>query len=176
MPTRRGTSRARRGSSRNRNFVAIPVQQAKALGTLADATVLAQSLIGTLTEDMFAISADLLWTIRDLTPGEGPVYVGVAHGDYSVSEIKESLEVTLTGPGSKIEQERARRMIRTSGVFPGLTSEESLNLGVPLRTRMKFTVQSAKALNGWIWNSSGAALTTGAIVEIAGKVYGKWLV
>ncbi len=166
--------RKRRGRG-SKNFVAIPVTAAITLGTLANNTVVKGSLLGTLLEDLYVISADLIWTIRSLTVGEGPIEVGVVHSDYTVTEILENLDVTLLGPGTKIEQERSRRLVRRIGMFNGLGSEEVLNDGQVIRTKMRFTCQDGKDLDAWVRNSSGATLITGAIVQVHGTVYGRWM-
>ncbi len=166
---------AARKRNRNRNFVAIPIDSGITLSTLANATALSGSLVAALTEDLYCISADLTWSIQGLTPGEGPVYVGVAHGDYSDTEITEALTVSLTGPGNKIEQERSRRLVRRAGGFPGILAEEVLNDGRPLRIKLKFTVQNPKTIKLFAFNRSGAALTTGGIVRVFGDLYGRWL-
>ncbi len=171
-------------NKRSKNFVAIPVKGSFALGTLADEAVLSGSLIGgsNFTEDFYAISCDISCMIRDVTAGQlEPMTVGLAHGDYSDTEIKEHLDVKLLGPGNKIEQERARRMVRKAGVV----QRDDLNAtflkmigkgGSPNpRVTLKFVAQSAKALKIWVQNRSGAAPTTGAILEFDGTLYGKWI-
>ncbi len=161
----------------NRNFVAIPVTSAITLSTLANGTVLTASLLGTLTEDLFVISADLEWTLRDVTAGEVPIEVGLAHSDYSVGEILENLDVSFLGPGSKIEQERARRLIRRSGIFnDGAKTDQEMGHGLPVKTKCKWVAQDGQDLNAFAVNRSGATLTTGAVIQIHGTVYGRWIV
>ncbi len=164
---------------KNKGFVAIPVNASLTLSTLANNTVLSGGLLGTLTEDFFVISADLQWTIRDLAVGEDPITVGLAHGDYTVGEILEALDVTFLGPGTKIEQERSRRLIRRVGAFMGIIASpggQHLNDGKSIKTKCKFVIQNGKDLNAYAVNRSGVAnLATGAIVQIFGTVYGRWI-
>ncbi len=68
------------------------VDHEETLGTLAAADVQANNLADTLDEEAFLISCDLSWTHRNLTAGEGPLVVGVCHGDYAASEIEAYLE------------------------------------------------------------------------------------
>lgn len=163
----------------SRNFVAIPVNTTITLGTLASGVVLAADLFqGNLTEDLYCMSADLQWSIRDLTAGDEPIAVGLAHSDYTVTEIKENIDGGLLGPGNKIEQEQARRLVRKAGVFmsPDPTSTGGdLNDGKPKRSKVKWMIDSGKTLNIWAQNLSGAALQTGSVVRVIGTVYGRWV-
>ncbi len=166
----------KKGSKYPKGFVAIPINASITLSTLANNTVLTGGILGTLTEDLFVMSADLQWNIRSLTVGETPVTVGLAHGDYSVGEILEALDVSMLGPGTKIEQERARRLIRRVGVFGESSADQALADGKSIKTKCKFVIQNGKDLNAYVVNRSGEAnLTTGAIVQIFGTVYGRWI-
>ncbi len=88
---------------RSRNFVAIPVNSSITLATLASAGVLSAALIPSLGEDFFFLSAQLQWTIRSLTAGEGPISVGLSHGDYTDTEVKEHLDLQFADPDNKID-------------------------------------------------------------------------
>ncbi len=166
---------ARRRS--NKNFVAIPVEGSLSLSTLAFGAVLESGLIGSdLTEDLYAISVDLDVEVTGLTAGEGePMMVYVAHSDYSSTEINEHIDVTFLGPGNKIEQERARRLVRIVGQLKS-ESEAATRLKMPTkRTKLKFVIQNGKILSIAVNNRSGAALTTGATLRWSGKIYGRWI-
>ncbi len=176
----------RKRSRNSKNFVAIPVEGNVTLSTLGSQAVLSANLVeGTLTEDLYVISSDLSATITGLTAGEGaPMDIGIAHSDYSDTEIKENLDVVLLGPGSKIELERTRRLVRKVGVA-NLSVSDTLQSVLSMigkggsriiRTKWKFTVQSGKTLDIWIQNRSGATLTTGATFRWSGTVYGRWLI
>ncbi len=176
-------SKPRRKRS-NKNFAALPINGTLALSTLGSAVVLVGDLfLGNLTEDFYAISTDLSAEITALTAGEGePMFCGFAHGDYSVANIKEHLEVKLLGPGNKIEQEQTRRLIRKAGSFSGdgTNTQTNMRLGgrtgeANIRTKLKFVIQSGKTLNLYVYNFSGAALTTGATLRWTGTVYGRWI-
>lgn len=174
---------AKKGRS-SKNFAAIKVEGTLALSTLVNGVVLASDIFGAnLTEDFFVMSADIMAEITGLTAGEGnPHRCGFAHGDYSVTEIKEALDVELLGPGNKIEQERSRRLVRYAGVmYNDISSQVKLELigrnGSRLvRTKLKFTIQDGKTMNVWVQNKSGGTLTTGATLRYSGTVYGRWLV
>ncbi len=173
--------RTRRRSSRN--FVAIPFTKNLLLATLANATVLTVPVTAGLTEDLYVISCDLSATFIGLTAGEGdPMQIGLAHGDYGVTEIKENLEVAITGPGDKINQERTRRLVRRTGMLQAqgtnVHTEMSMigrNGSRIVRTTCKFVVQNPSTLQAWIQNRSGAALTTGSTLVLNGTVFGRWI-
>ncbi len=169
-----------RKQSRRKNFVALPVTGQVALLTLADNTVVAANLhTGNFTEDFYAISADLEVSVRGLTSGEGPpASWGLSHSDYNVTEIKENLEVSLLGRGSKIEQERTRRLVRNGGqMFKLVVGDARMlpNDEAQRRVPLRFMIQEGFALNIWLMNRSASAYTTGAILEWFGTVYGRWV-
>ncbi len=154
--------------------MAIPFQTQLPLLTLANGTVLVVAATSALGEDLFVISVDSQITIRGLTAGETPIYVGLNHSDYTVAEIAEALDVALTDPNDKIEQERSRRLVRRIGVFAGPDVDQHMNQGVSTRTKCLFTVGNDFNLEIFARNQSGAALTTGSVLEISGTIYGRW--
>ncbi len=178
---------ARKRRRRSNNFVAIKVAGSQAIGALSDNVVLKNSLTsGLLTEDLFVISAEFSASISGLTAGEGhPMTVGCSHSDYTVAQILENLDNEMLGPGNKIEQEQSRRSVRTAGPMHsegGLagSATDLVLIGsdgsrIP-RMKCKFLVSSGKTLDIWVWNRSGAALTTGSTLRWAGTIYGRWLI
>ncbi len=172
--------KSRKRSRNSKNFVALPVQGSVALGVLASAKVLSANLpAGNFTEDLYAISADIEVAVRGLTGGEGfPSSWGLAHSDYSDVEIEENLEVALLGPGTKIEQERLRRLVRKGGQFKYAddANEGLIPLDRSHRVPLKFVINDGFSLDIYYYNRSGAALTTGAFMEWNGTIYGRWIV
>ncbi len=165
----------RKRSRKSKNFVAIPVEGEVTIGTLAQNVVTSVGLVDSnLSEDLFVLSTDLTLLVKGATPGEGPLHVGIAHGDYGVTEILEHLDVDRANPGLKIEEERARRFIRKIGSFFHLLAAEILNNGMPIRTKCKFIVEDGKNLSLWVVNR-GTGVTTGRVVSFSGYIYGKWL-
>ncbi len=164
----------RRGKSRSKkNFVAIPINGEVALGTLADNTVIDAAIV-TLGEDFYAISADLYLSKVNHTPGEGPLLVGLNHGDLSVTEIKEKLVANVQDPDDIIANEQSRRPVRAAGQFPGIAADEVLRNGEPVRTRLKFSIGDAHTLNIFAFNRSAGPLTTGTIIKVTGTLFGRW--
>ncbi len=157
-------------------FQVLPFSTQITLSTLADNTAVNGGMLGgNLTEDYFAFSQRAVWTLRNHTAGEGPISVGIAHGDYTAAEIVAYLSLSLLGPANKTQQEISRRLIRTVGVFDGLNTEESLNDGKPIKTPMKWVEDDGHDFIAWAFNRSGASLTTGTVLDIQGKYFGKWL-
>ncbi len=163
----------KRGKNR-RGFVAIPFTAQITLSTLASVTAILTTTVAELAEDLFIISIDALWSLRDLTPGEGPIEVGFSHDDLSTSEVQEALNAELVDPDDIITRERARRPVRRVGMFSGLAESEVLNDGRVLRSRIKFMIGDGHTMNVYALNRSGATLTTGAIVHINGTIFGRW--
>ncbi len=146
-----------------------------ALLTLGNTTVIRVGLHDiTAVRGLWSISADLIVAMKGATVGEGPWYCGVSHSDYTVAEIKECLEADTLDFGNKIEQEQQRRQIRDLGVFSVVGVAEALNDGQKIRVKTGFYLEEGKGLDFWVWNKSGATLTTGATVTAIGKHYVRW--
>jgi len=145
-----------------------------ALGTLADATVVAADLSPSESVEgntLFAISADLLIAIHGMTAGQGPIIVGCSHDDYSVTEIKEALEADNLDFTNKTEGERARRQVREWGQFAVVSTDEVLNDGKPLRVFIRIPMELGHQVKIWAFNKSDAPLTTGGLLDWTGKLF-----
>ncbi len=177
MPTKGYTRRAgyKPRRKRSKNFVAIPFSEAVTIIDNLDGVVQLDTLLPALTEDLFIVSVDCRWGIANHTPQEGPLEVGLAHGDYTAAELIEFLDANVIDPDDMIANEHSKRKVRRSGLFSGLAQEEVLNNGNAIRTPCKFTVGDGKSFTYWLRNRSGAQLTTGTLLLIQGVVYGKWL-
>ncbi len=176
---------ANKNRRRSRNFVALPFNGSLTIGALSNQAVALDDLLGgNLTEDFYCISGDVQGAVIGMTAGEGdPSQLGFAHGDYSAAEVAEKLNVIFLGPGNKIQQEQSRRLVRPTGVLQGngLNTQVSMELvgrggSRTVRTKIKFTIQSGKTLNLFLFNNSGAVYTTGATFRYSGTLYGRWLV
>ncbi len=164
----------RTGSGRRRfNLRRIRVTDEQALGTLATDTALSGALHGANTVAFRVVSAKLTWALTNLTAGEGPITVGYAHSDYTVTEIKECMEAQASADiGNKVAQEQANRLIRIVGVFSGANTV--LNDGRPIKTKLNWVIGSSATLNAFIYNEDTAAnLTTGAFLNTQGDLWVK---
>ena len=156
------------------NFAVIPDSGSIVLSTLADDTIIQQSDSITLIQDFFVLSADTEWTMRGHTAGEGPLDVGFAMG-LTVSEINEKLDARPTSKFDVPAIEHARRRVRVAGAFAGLNTEEVLNDGKKIRTKLGWLIPAGQALpSPWCRNRSGGTLTTGTVILPYTKYYGYW--
>lgn len=165
--------RQRRSKGYRRNFVAIPFFVDLALGTLVD-NIVVKTPVLTFGEDLFAISYDVVCAIQGQTAGQGPLIVGMAHGDLSTTEIAEAIDAEVTDPDDIIAKERARRPVRRLGVFPGLSSEEALAQGQIQRRSLRMSIGDGHSFDVWAVNRSGGNLAGGAIMSFSGTIFGRW--
>jgi len=158
----------RRGS-RYRGYRALPVTvDLSGLTTAAD-VVIKQNIPNVVTEERRFLSYEGTWALEDLTDLDGPIEVGVAHSDYSATEIEEALEAGgAWDEGDKVAQEQARRLVRSIGI---LTEEETaLNEGEPVKTRLNWRIATGDTVAIWLRNR-GDALTTGMVLTTQGKIH-----
>ncbi len=110
--------------------------------------------------------------MTDLTANDGPIVIGLAHSDYTVTEIKEALEAsTAIDAGNLIAQERANRKVRIIGTMNEV--RESLNDGQPISTKLNWLMTIGKTVNLFAYNDGAALLTTGAVVALNGDLWVK---
>ncbi len=142
------------------------VDENMALGTLASATLIANSWDESVSEKTTVTSVVLTWSLDQLTSPQGPILFGLAHGDYSDAEIEQVIENTGSwDQGNKIQQEVGRRLVRVVGQFvaaSGSTGAQDVdwNDGVPMKTRLNWVLQTGQTLRMWAYNKSGSSLAT----------------
>ncbi len=162
-----------------KNFQQLRAFSSLAVGALAANDLSSGPLGPALQEDYFLTSIDGTWSMIGVAL-EGPIVVGVAHGDYTAPEIEECLEVLLVRPGDKIAKERANRLVRTIGVFDQNTTPEQLNDGKSLKTKLNWSLGGdADGLQGiqmWAHSLFGGTLSGGALLKFQGKFNGRWQV
>jgi len=73
---------------RNFQLRRVRITPQQALGTLAPVTVIRQSITVASANAYRCTSIVATWNLSFLTAGEGPITVGFAHSDYSVTEVK----------------------------------------------------------------------------------------
>ena len=165
----------KRGGNRRRNgrFATGNISTSLNLGALGDNVAISANMGDTTNgRGMHVLSIDLGVAIRDLTPGEGPIDIVVAHSDYSAAEIIEALSSNAGWvQDDLIEMERSRRMVRHVGTFSGLAESETLFDGRKRRFKLNWKLTEGKTVLLTAINRSAAALTTGGIVEGSGKAY-----
>ncbi len=164
-------SRSRRSRKR---IMKAQFDEEFALSTLASNTVLGSTLTDTAQDKLFLLSSEGVYSIQNQTPGQGPITIGWSHGDFTDAEVEAFLETTQGfSPGDKVAQEiQSRgRVIRIIGSFPSIAADEVLNDGRPIKTKLRFTLQSTETLRLWAYNNSGATLAGGASVIFKGHFW-----
>lgn len=158
----------------SKGFVAIPFFATLAIGTLSDGVAALSGLLGaTLGEDLFITSIKAAWSMEAHTAGEGPYSVGFHHSDLSVTELVEGLTAQQTDPDDIIANERGRRPARKVGTFSGLNTDEVLNDGRPIKTKIKWSVGDGH--NPAMYCLSHAtSTTTGTVINCQGTIFGRW--
>ncbi len=147
-----------------------------ALGTLGANTAINAAMTSDAPSQAYwCQSVEVAVAMEGHTATEGPITVGVAHGDYAASEIEEWLE-NASGftKGDMIAQEVSRRKIRVIGSFSGLDTNKSLNNGDAFKTRCGFILEEGKSLKQWAYNQDTGALTTGTEITMTGVIHGGW--
>jgi len=166
--------RARRKWSRDLQWVQVDVSLT--LGALTQNDLIGVAMTTVSNEAFRALSVQGTWSLHNLTPGEGPIVVGVAHGDYTDSEVEAAVEADESMVrADKIAQELADRLVRRVGSFPGALAEEVLYNGVEIYKRLNWAHSTGQALRMWAHNRSGANLNTGGVVNFTGKLLIRWL-
>ncbi len=143
-----------------------------ALATLGSDTALVALTTGAATDTYRMISAACTWALRGITGGEGPITVGFAHSDYGVTEIKECLEAFSIDEGDKVSGEQANRLVRIVGTFSS-EADTFLNNGRPIKTRLNWRMAIGSEVNIFAYNEDTTALTTGAVLHVAGDFWVK---
>lgn len=168
----------RRRARRRRKILKGNVDEGLALLTLAGADLVSVAFDETVLDRAWIPSMEATWMLRNLTVGEGPILVGIAHGDYTAAEIEEFVENAGSwSEGDMINREIAQRKIRIVGAFSGLGTidttfvDEVLNDGRPIKTKLRMILNQGETLQVWAYNQSGATLTTGASVLMNGHVW-----
>ncbi len=164
-------SRRRRRSK----LIVINIDMSVALGALLPQIVVRDApTAGELaSRSMYMISSDLYVAQNGMTEGEGPIEVGWAHDDLSITEIKEGIEADTADRNDQIALERAGRKIRRIGLFSGLAAGAVLNDGKDVRTRLGFMVDTGSGIALYAYSRDQAQLTTGGVVQVIGKIYAR---
>jgi len=170
---------AKRRRKRSSGFHPVSLDISKTLLTLASNT----AVLGNLTPDTvndryWCISALATYAIRDLTVGEGPIQVGLIHGGLTLQELEEWIEqasMFSRGTIGAREIQSRGRYIRLVGTFSGEKSHEVLNNGLPIKTKLNYPIETNGLLTMFAYNNSGALLTTGAEVDISGRMFGRYM-
>ncbi len=142
-----------------------------ALSTVGSDTVVRKLVTGASDGAYRAVTVKGIYALSGLTAGEGPITVGWAHSNYTVTEIKECIESSNSiSPGLLIENEQAQRLVRIIGTFPSVANS-NLNNGNPIKTRLNWLIPIGSELQLFFYNEFTAALTTGAVGRFTGNLW-----
>ncbi len=157
------------------NYQKIRINQLMGIGTLANLAAISTVLTSAMENEGRVSSIEASWSRRTGTAGEGPVMFGVAHPDYTTAEIEAAIEIAVLGPGTLIQKEVANRLVRHIGTFSGVDSNEVINDGKPVKTKLNWAFQDGQvALTVWAYNLFGTVLTTGMVINVLGHLNVFW--
>ncbi len=164
---------------RRRNFAKYingAIDLNSALSTLGPKAIASKDVSRTVVDTARISSVRCTHTLSGFTPIEnaGPVVVGVAHSDYTGTEIEAYLESASSWDfGDKIAKEIRSRLIRIIGVFDtpqDAAKSAQLNEGRPITTKLNWLLAEGDTLQFWAYNSGPAAFaTTDPNYHVTGK-------
>ncbi len=158
-----------------RKYLRGTIDDQLSIGTLSTKDAALAALAGVVNERTFVSSIKASWALTDwtVTAADGPIVVGIAHGDYTAAEIEEWLENSGGwNEGDLVAQEIAKRKIRRVGVFAtsGVTATDTdvLEEGRQITTKCGWILLQGQTLSIWAYNMGESAPATGAIVRVQG--------
>ncbi len=168
-------ARKKGGKRRYTPYIAGPVDEAFALGTLSASSVFRHVMTEAVVEKTWLSSVHATWSLVNLTEAtdDGLIMVGLAHSDYTAAEIEEWIENTAGwSQADLIAQEVGKRKIRKVGVFdtPNITLTTAVLFDRVITTKCGWMLQSGQGLTLWAYNMGDSNLaTTDPIVHVQGK-------
>ncbi len=162
---------ARKGRRRRMGrYIRGDVNEGMPLTTLAARTVVSADFDSVVNERTLVSSVIAIYTLAKFTKAtdDGPIMVGLAHGDYSSAEIQAVLDATGSwNEGDLIAREVGNRKVRRIGVFdvPLDADEVSvLNDGKRIKTKLNWILLQGQTLKLWAFNMGTSAIATTAPV------------
>lgn len=160
------------------NYLKGDIKSTLEIGALAAVTLISVAATETVIEKTRVSSVDAIWSLADITAvvDDGPVMCGLAHSDYTDAEIEQWIENAGSwNAGDKINQEIAKRFIRKIGVFDAPFGDANspaiisvLNDGLPIKTRLNWSLVTGQTLKFWVYNMGSSALTDGGVMNVNG--------
>ncbi len=157
---------ARKGRQSFSKYINGNISENFNLGTLAGRTVLSKAVTDAVVDSTRCSSIKCTYAIQNMTPGAtiGPIMIGVAHSDYSDSEIEAAIEAASSWDvGDRISKEVRGRLVRRIGIFDSGDSIQKaarLNDGKPIRTKLNWLLSEGDTLKFWAYNLGTSALAT----------------
>ncbi len=149
------------------------VDESTALSTLGAGVLITTPFDETPEQDVLISSLVASYALDNLVAGQGPVEFGIAHSDYTQTEIAEVLDnANSWDQGNKVDQEIAKRLVRTIGIMVGIqgtgTNDVPFNEGKPVKTKLNWKLITGDTLQLWARNISASALTGAPILRAQG--------
>lgn len=177
LAERSGQYRMAKRPKRRFNLRKVRVAGNVTISNLAAFALVKGTIIPASTNPYRIVSSELAFQVVDL----GAVIddgheVGLAHGDYTASEIEECIEAaTSIDIGDKIAQEQANRLVRTigfaKGAGPVVDGSLAVNLGRPVKTKLNWKIGIGDTFDAWVRNGSDTVWSTGSTLSIIGHVW-----
>ncbi len=170
------------GFGKNGTGAILRSQEEIVLSTLGDITAIKFLSDITIKEDFRVLRQDIFSHITGLTAGEGfGLMLGIANGELSVAEIAGCL--LTDGPTDRNDRGKIetaeRNVVLLSEIEPvlsGVTEQfHGENGGPKITSKHRWTYSNPEGWDFFIWNHSGAALTTGATARLIQTTYGLWV-
>lgn len=158
-------ARSGRGRAMGR-YIRGEVDEELTIGGLTTRDVVSVVFDETVNERTLISSLVASYSMDEWTPtaNAGPIMVGIAHSDYSAAEIEEWIENTGSwDEGDLVNQEVGKRKIRKVGIFPdtgNVLSNEVLNDGKAIKTKLNWILNQGQTLQVWAYNLGGASVAT----------------
>ncbi len=150
------------------------IDEGLSLGTLAAKTLVSDTWDGVVTERTLISSIVATYVVENITTPQGPLLFGVAHSDYSDTEIEAVIENAGSwDEGNKVDQEIAKRLVRTIGTFAtqaadaAVINDLEVNDGKMIKTKLNWILTTGDTLKMWVYNLSTAALATTVPILVA---------
>ena len=143
-------------------------------GALASNTGAKANAGDVVTEKAYITSVVLKWALQSLaaTDDMGPVLVGVAHSDYTATEIDEWIaNLGSWEESDKVGQEIGRRLIREVGLFEmpaDITEIAVLNDGKAIRTKCGWMLATGQTIAIWARNTGTTDLAGSPTIHASG--------
>ena len=94
-----------------------------------------------------------------------------AHSDYSLAEVEEYIELdTGWSDADEVSKEISRRKIREIGELAPVAND-NLNNGMPVKTKIGFSVNEGQGLNLVAYNDGSTTLTGAQLVFATGHCW-----
>ncbi len=162
------------------NLRKVKMASASAAGALGAGAVVTNAVSNQAASTMRFVSliCSYSWSNIGAIIDDGCTF-GVAHSDYSATEVEECLEAfSAIDLGNKIAQEQANRLVREIGTISqagalAAAAGAAFNDGKKYKVRLNWKMSIGDTLNLWVRNASGTVWTTGSSVTISGELWVK---